>query len=877
MTRRAILLVVLCLGPAAGHASSSWQVRTFPEGSGRWVTATYAEALRVFGSFEAGTVWDTYNAGLSGSVLGATLPVPVDSIVSVADGGGAILSGGRAWTYEYGGWDSVTLPDSVASLTAVGGDWLYESPLTLGTATGVVYQLDNSYDSQLQRIGDFEGTPVVQFFGRSQDVVRLLLADGRLFVQDDGWIASPMRTSVAGFWDNRLGYAIEKESLRLWNTTDGGLHWAVLSETLATPALAAWAAQARSITIDDRGHGVIPCGDAILMTGDGGTGWSVAAVGEEMFLDAAIDAEGQILTVGRRLHRCAGGSFDLEQVAGADFGRVTMGSSATFWALDDGLLLSLDQGSHWFRQAIPDAPGRLRRIAAEGDYDLWLHFDGLDGSRTYRTRDRGNTFIPLDLPGLLHGAIAWSIPDSLSAWAVTREAVLRSVDGGVHWNVVRDRLDGIQTMAALDSARAAVRTATAFVYTTDGGVNWIEGPAPPAAPFTAIDFTPDGAWAAAGTGLYRASPTSPWSLTTPISAGDTLRDLSIAPDGTGWSVGTSGLILGTDDSGRSWNPYRVNLELNAIDTTFVRLCLLDSGDGVTGAGTKLIRFLPDRSGPIFRIGVSANPFLPRWVDIHITARERLRGDSLRVKVDGVILPATLLDPDGYLYRSRFEIPAEPTEQLLTVTGRDWEGNERSDARALLALMLDRDGRADALWNGLPIRFAGEAAAAVVLLDGGGEFGIPPPDASVSGAPFAIVAMAPTAVLAQESGVGMCRWDGDRWVPADGEPVAPGAREIRAFVRRAQGSANSELLRVFPVPSRDACTIQWNGSTTAAVRWELFDLGGRKVTSGVFPAGAGRVIHWRTVDAAGRALPSGVYWLRASVNGERATRRILIER
>jgi photosystem II stability/assembly factor-like uncharacterized protein len=875
MIRRAILLALLCLGPVTGRASSSWQVRSFPEGSGRWVTTTNSDALRVFGSFEGGMVWDTRNAGLSGSLLSATVPFPVDSIASVADEGEMLVYDGYAWHRDYPTWVPFILADSIGTVTAAGGNWWAGSAFTFGNTAGVVFRGNSS--NALKRIGDFQGVQVRRFFGRGDEGVRLLLADGRLLVQNDGWTESPMRASVAGFWDDRLGYAIEKETLRLWNTTDAGLHWAALSETLATPTLAVWAARARSITIDDSGHGVIPCGDAILMTGDGGTSWIVAAVGEEMFLDAAIDSEGNVLTVGRRLHRCAGGSFDFEQVAGADFGRVMMGSNATLWALDDGLLLSVDQGSRWFRQAIPDAPGRLRRIAALGDYDLWLHFDGQEGSRTYRTRDRGNSFVLLDPPGLLHGAIAWSIPDSLSAWAATREAVLRSVDGGAHWSVTRDRLDGIQALAAVDSLQAAVRTATAFIHTTDGGVSWIEGPTPPTGAFTAIDFTPDGGWAAAGTGLYRASPTDPWNLTASIAAGDTLRDLSIAPDGTGWSVGTSGLVLGTDDSGRSWNPYRVNLELNAIDTTFVQLCLLDSGDGVTGAGTKLIRFLPDRSGPIFRIGVSANPFLPRRVDIHITALERLRGDSLRVRVDGVDLAATLIDPDGYLYRARFEIPADPTEQLLTVSGRDWGGNERSDARALLALVLDRDGRADALWNGQPIRFAGGADAAVMLLGGGGEFGMPPPDASITGAPFTVVAMTPTTLAARDSGIGMIRWDGDRWVPADGEMIPPGAREIRAFVRREGGSANNALLRVFPVPSRDECTIQWNGSTVTAGRWELFDLAGRKVASGILPAEAGRTIHWRAVDAAGRALPAGVYWLRASADGKRATRRILIER
>jgi hypothetical protein len=41
---------------------------------------------------------------------------------------------------------------------------------------------------------------------------------------------------------------------------------------------------------------VIPCGDAL--TTDGGT-WRVVAAGTGMFLDASIDDEGDLVTVGR--------------------------------------------------------------------------------------------------------------------------------------------------------------------------------------------------------------------------------------------------------------------------------------------------------------------------------------------------------------------------------------------------------------------------------------------------------------------------------------------------------------------------------------------------------------------------------------------------
>jgi photosystem II stability/assembly factor-like uncharacterized protein len=874
--RRVIVGLLLCLSPIPAGASSSWQVRTYPEGSGVWVTRTDSNSLRVFGTFTGGPLWDTYNAGLSGNLLGSTFAFPVDSIASVADEGELIVSRGRMWVRDYPEWRPLAMADSVGTITAAAGNFRHSDILTFANAAGSVYQWDGHEDS-LSRIVGFEGTTVRRFFGMGEQSVRLLLADGRIIVQEGGWTASPMRASVAGFWDDERGYAIEEGTLRFWSTTDGGLQWTVAGDTLASPSLAGWAARARNIAIDASGRGVIACGDAVLLTRDGGAGWAVAAVGAGMFLDAALDTQGQILTVGSRLHRCASGAFDFEQVGGGDFARTVMGSAATLWAQDGGVLLSVDQGRRWFRNALPDAPGRLRRIAARGDYDLWLHFDGEDGSRAFRTRDRGNTFIALDPAGLLRGAIAWTVIDSLSAWAATRDAVLRSVDGGLTWSVVRERLDGIQALAATDSLHAAARTSTAFLYTTDGGASWLDGPAPPAEPFTAVDLTPDGGWVASGGGVFRASPGDPWSMTASVAAGDTLRDISIAADGSGWAAGTSGLLLGSGDAGRTWEPYRLNLELNAIDTTFVQLDFLDAGAGVTGVGRKLLRFLPDHSGPIFRIGVSANPFLPRHVDIHVTARERLRGDSLRVRVDDVEVPSTLLDPEGYLYRARFEIPAMPGERLLTVSGRDWQGNERSDARPLLGLQLDVGGRARARWSGVPILLDGEAAATVILLGMEGEIETVAPANPMVGTPFAATTTAPTTIDALEDGVDLLCWDGEHWLPADGRPVVPGERSTWVLVRAEGGSADADPLRIYPLPSRGACTIEWSGPAAATMRWELFDLAGRRIASGVLPAGGGRAFRWRGVDADGRALSSGVYWLRASVGREVSTRKILIER
>jgi hypothetical protein len=877
MTRRAVhlswLLCLLCTPLAAG-AYSSWQVRTFPEGSGNRISTTSSASLRVFGSFSGGRVWDTFNAGLSGSQTSSTLPFPADSIESVSDGGEMVVYRGKAWVREYPAWRYEELPDSIGYLTAAFGR--NEIPDVCGTSAGTVYMRGND-TSRLLRIGDFPGFTVQRFYGLDRENFRLLRSDGKVLCYDGSWTESPMRAIAAGFWDNTVGCAIEAATFSLWMTTDGGLHWDVASETLADSSLSSWAARARGISIDRDGHGVIPCGDAVLVTLDKGQSWTVAAHGVGMFMDAAVDPQGQILTVGRRLHRCASGSSSVEQVMGGDFSHVTMGSSAVLWNIDGGLVLSIDQGGRWFRQPIPDAPDRLLRAAALGEYDLWLHFDGAEGSRTFRTRDRGNTYIPLDRAGMLHGAIAWSVPDTACAWAATPETILRSMDGGVHWTMVRDRLDQVQALVAPDSLHAAVRTATAFLTTADGGAHWTEGPLPPAGAFTALAFAPGGAWIATGEGVYRATPTTPWEMTAAVGVGDTLRDLSVGPGGDAWAVGTHGLIVGSQDAGRTWEPYRLNVELNAIDGTFEQLSFLQAGSGVTGAGARLVRFLPDRTGPIFRIGVSGNPFIPRYIDIHVTARERLQGDSLHIDIDGVRVPATILDAEGALFRARFKVPSAPGEQLLTVSGRDWGGNERNDARALLALALDRGGSVSTRWRGVPILAQVEPSATVILMELAAEEPAELPDAPLLCAPFSITTDGTAWIDTGNPDAAMVRWDGTAWTSADGIPALPGTREVRAIIERGAAASRKDPLLVYPVPNRGACTLTWTGPVDAPVHWEVFDVRGRMVSKGDLSTRGERSIAWRAVDAAGHALPSGVYWLRASAGNADAVRKILIER
>ena len=549
--------------------------------------------------------------------------------------------------------------------------------------------------------------------------------------------------------------------------------------------LAGWAARARGIAIDDNGRGVIPCGDAMLVTRDAGQGWVVAAVGDGMFLDAAIDAQGHVLAVGRRIHRCAGGAFDFEHVLRRRLRprhpwapKPRSGDSiAAYCSASTGEVAGSGR-------LIPDAPGRLRRIAALGDYDLWLQFDG--AGREVAPTGRAIAATPTSRsirPASCTESIRWSILDSLSRvggdarrspaqrrWRRPLERIARIVSTGSRRSG-RDRLTPCRWCAP--RRRSSTRPTAA----STGSI----GPTPPTgalprrstSPPTAGGSPPDPASTAPRRPIRGVSPPP---IAPAIHCG-TSRSHPTGPDGR---PAPPGFLLETDDAGRTVEslPRSTSSSTRSTDLRpdeLPRLGRRGHGRGRRSSSTFFPIAAGRSSGSASRRTRSCRA-ASTSTSPPASACATTRCAS---EVDGVDLPATLIDPDGYLYRARFEIPADPSEQLLTVSGRDWGGNERSDARALLALVLDRDGRRMRFGTASAIRFDGGAAATVVLLGGRRRVRDTAPRTPDLGGPLRGRSMLPRrwprGIPASDH---VIRWDGDRlgsgrpeiWSrPASGDP------------------------------------------------------------------------------------------------------------
>ena len=934
-----IFLLLLALArlmgaPDACPAAASWQIRTFPSGSGSRIETVPPSSFYVIGDFVGSREWVSMDGGTSGSIRNPGPPFAADSVVSFSaalDRQGAVTRDGSLWLGTRDGrtWDELNTPDTLGTPSAVfcrQGDVLW-----VGTREGVLLRVDPSAaPAAWTRSASLGDAPVDRILPSGDDRLCVLLADGSLFARssslvpesegdrgaraDSAWIAAPFRASQFDMTRTGNGYAIERASLVLWKTADAGMTWIPVNGALAEPRFAPWAAQARRLLLRPEGFGVIACGDLLLATADEGDSWRIAASGAGMFLDAAFDGFGDLVTVGERIHRSTDRANSMVQILGGDFSRVVMGSISTGWACDRGLLLSVNQGERWLRQPIPDSAERLAQIAARGDYEIWLHFDGEGGPRTYHSGNRGATYDEIDSPGALRGLRGWSFPEPGIGWAWADSAILRSSNGGFDWLPVHAAPEAITAMAVRDSLDAVFASQTRFMMTRDGGRTWEEWESPRAAAVRCLCWREADRFVAAGQGIAIIEAESGGEEIAQDTLGDTIRSVVLAADGSGWASGDGGILAGTTDGGASWSPYQVNLELNAFRGDLTTLSMIDPDHAATGSSTSLIRLLPDATGPIFRYGVSANPYLPGYLDIHVTARERLQGDSLVITIDGQGVPSELFDPGGFLYRAHYHVPSGSGERRMITRARDWTGNERVDTRFLGAVALDGAGEGRIAWGSELLAIRGDAMGAAGLLELIDE--IPPfPDEGVwraAGSPFQLAADNGLAVIPLSPAAVLALWES----AAEGDPpgLPPRGEEDRRpspFSSRSHGPAGSwrilpassmdaiasgsillilrdgsapaaagrdgPLLRIFPLPARDACTIEWSGPLASPFRWELFDLSGRLLTRGEAPPPAARILRVPTRDAGGRDLPSGIYWIRVQEGPVHAVRRIAVIR
>lgn len=883
-------MLALALGSlAAAHtpaaAGAAWGLRSYPQGSGSLLSAAYPGTAYLLGEFGDGREMTISAGGDIMTVYREGPPFGADSVVSFTTERSSqfvVSRSGSTWLGDdYGRhWRQIAMPDSIgipATWMAVhNGD-----RILLGTRDGRLYASPNTRFSRATRIASFDSTAVRSILSDGYGEVLIRLDDGRLAIEHLGFSIAPFRVQCIDMARTPFGFALDSDSLRIWMTQDAGRSWAPISPAPTEPAIRSIVSRARGMALSLSGFGALACGDVLLLTDDAGRSWRVGATGPDLFHDATIDADDKLVTSGAQLHRSRDGGASVEVLCGADFSEVLMGDAEILWTRDSGLLCSTTHGDAWRRIPLPIVSSSPHAAAAFGGDHVWVHFED-GGTSTFRSTDQGSTFEAIDPGGALAGLLDWEFATAEVGWAAAGRRALRSEDGGATWAPVLEAEAEIDAIAARDSAAAVVVAGETVSMTEDGGSRWEDVTVARLGAERVEDaaVVSAGRCVIAGDGLTLIDVAS--GVVYPAFRADVLfHAVTFADAAIGWAVDEAGDIHGTTDGGRSWTIADEDLHVASVAVPLRSIDSVDRDHAVTGAPGILIRRQPDMTAPIFRMIVAHNPYLTRYLDIDVSAKERLLNDSLRVQVDGTAIHVVQFDAEGFLFRARYQAPDTSASSVITIRGKDLAGNERFERREIGFVRLRDDGRA-ALGESGPwlVGSQGQRIAFLEVPD----TEAPPP---AGGLHVWLVATAERVTLEHADRILVCREDGGgagSWLPvAGGDPVElrQGDRIALESLRVQEGGAPDAAavatLRVVPVPARDRIILRM-GSLGVTLRYRMFDLAGRNVLEGSIARGASEAIV-PLRDAHGRALAAGVYWLRvtdrdAPGTGE-AIRRVVV--
>jgi len=189
-----------------------------------------------------------------------------------------------------------------------------------------------------------------------------------------------------------------------------------------------------------------------------------------------------------------------------------------------------------------------------------------------------------------------------------RSYLMRTVDGGEHWQRVAVRGADVRIMRAVFSREArgwAFGEGGAIFTTHDSGTNWIKLPAPTRYLLlggTFIDERTGWLVGAGSTILQTSDGGETWlhgRLPSANTASVRFNSTSFVNPRLGWAVGSGGAIYRTVNGGKSWQPQSSGVTADLFDVKF-----FDASEGwaVGSAGTVLhtssggLRWTVERSG-----------------------------------------------------------------------------------------------------------------------------------------------------------------------------------------------------------------------------------------------------------------------------------------
>jgi len=169
----------------------------------------------------------------------------------------------------------------------------------------------------------------------------------------------------------------------------------------------------------------------------------------------------------------------------------------------------------------------------------------------YRTTNGGRTWVRLR-QHLVGGVSTVSFASRRVGWAISGNAVLRTVDGGRHWSIrLKHKTDQFTDVQALGTRRAwASDYSSTLLHTVNGGATWRRFRTGTREVLTHVQFTSSSTgWAAGGgTIVHTADGGAHW--TSQLSIDSEIGALAFADSRNGWASASH--LYHTTDGGAHW-------------------------------------------------------------------------------------------------------------------------------------------------------------------------------------------------------------------------------------------------------------------------------------------------------------------------------------
>lgn len=241
----------------------------------------------------------------------------------------------------------------------------------------------------------------------------------------------------------------------------------------------------------------------------------------------------------------------------AGMSSVTFVDPSTGWAAGNEFFRTTDGGRSW--QRIDFAHGSLGPVFFLDRRIGWT----CDRYRFYRTSDGGSTWQAFPrVSG--RGASSLFFFDTQAGWLVTPWGdIERTNDGGRTWTVVHQHPDLLSRIWFADRLEGWAVGGNTALHTADGGNTWQPRSFPSAERVGTAVFVPptapgsDPVSYAAGIGGCVVKSSDGWrtySVVRPLGSGPDLRGIHFIDAQHGFAVGEYGVLIYTDDGGRTWNP-----------------------------------------------------------------------------------------------------------------------------------------------------------------------------------------------------------------------------------------------------------------------------------------------------------------------------------